>query len=203
MSIQRVTRWWQVGAWLMVVLSVLLVGGGGIYLAVANASLQDQIAASQANAQRLYEQLLDEGVEPEGEPPADVVEGLPGAPGPQGPRGSDGVNGAPGTPGSPGPPGPPGAAGADGINGVDGAPGAPGAQGAQGAPGATGATGESGQPGPPGAQGVQGPAGAPGPACPDGHSPTPVWIDTRPTEAEPPTLTQAIICLVAPTGGTP
>lgn len=181
MSVQRATRWWQIGAWVIVALSVILVGGGGVYLAVVNAALRDQIAASQANAQQLYEQLLEEGVEPEGEAPANVVESIPGAPGPQGPRGERGDAGAVGLPGVPG---------------EAGVPGAPGPA------GPAGAAGEPGQPGPPGAQGDPGPAGAPGPACPDGHTLTPVWIDTRPTDTDPPTLTQAVICLPTP-GGTP
>lgn len=183
MSVQRATRWWQIGAWLMVALSVLLVGAGGVYLATANASLRDQLAASQANAQRLYEQLLAEGVEPEGEPPAEVVEGLPGAPGPQGPRGEVGANGAPGLPG------------------VAGIPGAPGVQ---GVPGPSGADGDAGEPGPPGVQGEPGPPGSPGPACPDGYTPAVVWLEVAPTDADPTTRVQATVCTLTPVPeGTP
>ncbi|UTT53822.1 hypothetical protein [Microbacterium maritypicum] len=90
MSVERSTRLWKIGTAVVVALSIALVGGGGVYLAVANAELRSQLAASQSNAQELYEQLLDEGVEPEGDAPADVTPGPAGDPGPKGERGPSG-----------------------------------------------------------------------------------------------------------------
>lgn len=188
MSVQRATRWWQIGTAVMIGMAVLGVLGGGVYLATVNASLREQIAASQENAQTLYEQLLAEGVEPEGEAPAKVIEGAPGAPGPRGERGRDGADGPPG------PVGPPGTPGAEGK------PGVPGDPGPQGEPGPAGPAGEPGSPGPPGPRGDPGPAGPSGPACPDGFTPTIAWLDIRTTETDLPKRMQATLCLPTPEG---
>lgn len=144
MTVERSTRLWKIGTAIVVALSIALVGGGGIYLAVANAELRSQLAASQSNAQELYEQLISEGVEPEGDAPADVTPGPAGDPGPKGERGPSGPAGD------------------------DGDPGAAGESGAQGAPGAPGSKGDPGSTGPTGPQGPVGPQGEPGPAGPAG-----------------------------------
>lgn len=68
--------------------------------------------------QSLYEQLLSEGVEPEGEAPAEVVTGPAGDPGPRAPAGPAGVNGTTGTPGAPGAPGSKGDTGDTGPQGT-------------------------------------------------------------------------------------
>lgn len=191
MSIQNATRRWQIGAWIVAAMSVLLVGGGGAYLAIANSELRAQLAASQANAQSLYEQLLAEGVDPDGEAPAEVVPGPAGAPGPRGPSGPAGDDGAPGPTGLPGAPGAPG---------VKGDTGDPGAQGTQGAPGPKGDPGPAGPPGPTGASG---PAGPVGPLCPDGATAFTGWITMADNEFGPFTPTQATVCVHATTGVTP
>lgn len=150
------TRWWRIGSGTIVVLSILLVGVGGAYIAVANNDLRAQLSASQSNAQSLYEQLLDEGVKPEGEAPAEVVPGPAGDPGERGPRGERGF---------------PGIDGIDGTDGIDGAPGTNGPAGEPGANGEPGVAGEQGAAGPSGATGAsgpQGPQGAPGSAGPTG-----------------------------------
>lgn len=145
------TKAWTVGYKIMGAAIVIMVLSAIILVSLNNAQLraenQDMYAdlqASQANAQRLYEQLLQEGVTPDGDAPGEVVEGLPGAQGPQGPRGDRG------TPGD------------DGAPGETGAPGAPGAAGPAGSSGDVGPTGAQGVPGPTGAQGPQGPPGADG-----------------------------------------
>ena len=141
---ERSTRLWRLGTIITVCLAVILVGAGGVYLAISNATLQAQLTASQANAQSLYEQLLSEGVAPEGEPTAEVVPGPAGDPGPRGPQGIPGDDGDDGSPGAAGNPGPTGEKGD------------PGPVGPQGATGATGPKGD------PGATGPQGPAGSDG-----------------------------------------
>jgi hypothetical protein len=155
----------------IVVLMVVATGG---YLAYANADLRSQLrvsheetAASQANAQSLYQQLLDEGVEPSALPPEDVtdtpsVAGAPGAPG-RPPTASeiyeavseycarfscDGPTGPGGPPSDvPGPPGPAGEDGSDST--VPGPPGSdstvPGPEGPAGAPGRDGEDGDDGR----------------------------------------------------------
>lgn len=147
MSIERSTRLWRIGTAIVVALSIALVGGGGAFLAVANSELRAQLAASQSNAQELYEQLIEEGVDPDGEAPAEVA---PGPTGPSGPRGERG------------PTGPPGGIGLPGVPGTPGAPGTNGSKGDTGATGPSGTRGESGPAGPPGDPGAPGPAGADG-----------------------------------------
>lgn len=153
MSIERSTRLWRIGTAIVVALSIALVGGGGAYLAVANSELRAQLAASQSNAQELYEQLIEEGVDPDGEAPAEVAPGPTGPSGPRGERGERGPTGPPGNIGLPGPPGTPGTPGAPGTNG---------STGDTGAPGPSGLRGDSGPAGPQGDPGVPGPAGADG-----------------------------------------
>lgn len=193
MSVERSTRLWKIGTAVVVALSIALVGGGGVYLAVANAELRSQLAASQSNAQELYEQLLDEGVEPEGDAPADVTPGPAGDPGPKGERG---------------PAGPPGDGGVPGAPGEPGTQGAPGAPGAKGEPGSIGATGPQGPPGPQGEPGAVGPAGPTGPAgatCPSGYAMKTVWLSIADSQFGTFSRRQATVCLpTAPSeGGTP
>lgn len=186
---------WTVGYKIMGALIVILVLGAIVLVSLNNAQLrgenQDMYAdlqASQANAQSLYEQLLAEGVDPEGEAPAEVVPGPAGDPGPRGPSGP---------------------AGDDGEDGADGLPGAPGAPGEKGEPGATGAQGTQGATGPKGDTGATGPAGPPGPAgpagpaCPEGFTALTRWINMADTELGPFIPTQATVCILNPTGGTP
>lgn len=144
MGTERSTRIWRFGTVIIVFLAVVLVGCGGAYLAVANSELRAQLSASQANAQDLYEQLLDEGVTPEGDAPAEVVPGPAGAQGERGPRGFDGQDGKSVI-------GPRGPAGVDGTDGADG----------ESVTGPQGPAGES-------VVGPQGPAGPTGPAGKDG-----------------------------------
>lgn len=132
----------------------------------AVASLTDDLVASQQNAQRLYDQLLElPGVEPAGEDPEDVVTvstpGATGATGSTGPRGVPGEDGADST--VPGPQGSPGPAGPAGQDGTDGATGSTGATG-ESIVGPQGPQGEAGQPGTTGATGPQG-VGVTGVTC--------------------------------------
>ncbi|MCC4906983.1 collagen-like protein [Microbacterium sp. cx-59] len=114
--------------------------------------------ASQENAQRLYDQLLELGEAPEGDNPDDIVTGPAGQTGARGPAGE------PGAPGPQGPIGPTGETGSSGANGDSGASGSSGPAGPQGEPGPQGAQGPQGETGPPG------PVGPSGPSCPDGYS---------------------------------
>lgn len=166
MSMQKATRWWQIGTWSVVAVSVLLVASGGVFLAVANSDLRAQLAASQGNAQTLYEQLIHEGVTPKGEPPSEVAQA--GAPGPQGLRGEPGRDGQDG----------------QSIIGPQGQPGAPGPAGEsitgpQGEPGPAGPAGEPGATGPQGPQGEPGPAGDAGPTCPSDSTLTQIIVRTQ------------------------
>lgn len=204
------TKVWTVAYKLMGALIALLVLGAVVLVSVNNAQLraenQDMYAdlqASQENAQSLYEQLLAEGVEPDGQPPADVAPGPAGDPGPRGDRGSTGPAGEPGKPGQPGPPG---------EDGDDGPPGSTGSSGPAGPRGDAGATGPQGPPGPkgdPGAAGPAGPAGpagepgAAGPACPDGHTAATVWLSIADSEFGIFHRQQATVCILTPPGGTP
>lgn len=152
MGVERATRVWWAGTIVVVLVAVAAVIGGGIYLAVANTDLRaelsdthDELSASQANAEELYQQLLDEGLNPEAEKPSEVAPPAAGATGERGTPGADGRDGVQGLPGVPGAAGPAGSPGADGEPGTpgpvgqDGADGAPGADGAAGSPGADGA----------------------------------------------------------------
>lgn len=69
---------------LMVLGAIVLVSLNNAQLRAENQDMYADLQASQENAQSLYEQLLSEGVEPEGEPPADVTPGPTGDPGPRG-----------------------------------------------------------------------------------------------------------------------
>ncbi|WP_341935352.1 collagen-like protein [Microbacterium sp. LWO14-1.2] len=145
------TKLWTIGYKILGALIALMVLGAIVLVSLNNAQLraenQDMYAdlqASQDNAQSLYEQLLAEGVDPEGEPPAEVVAGPAGEPGARGPAG------------------PTGPAGEDGLPGAPGAPGSSGSPGDVGPPGPSGAPGAKGDPGATGPQGPQGPAGADG-----------------------------------------
>lgn len=136
------------------------------------------------NGQRLYEQLLAAGEDPEGENPEEVAD-TPGIPGERGPRGFDGQDGEDGEPGAPGPTGLPGA---PGEPGADGQPGEDGSDGTDGAPGPAGPRGETGATGP------AGPAGPAGPTCPTGYEVTYVWLLVQAEENGPPSREQAAIC---------
>ncbi|MDF2506272.1 MAG: hypothetical protein K0Q52_131 [Microbacterium sp.] len=159
---------------------------------------RQEIFASQENAQRLYDQLLELGAAPDGEAPESIA-----SPGPAGARGEQGNAGRPPTPaeiakavgdycdardscrgqagsngsaGSVGPAGPAGSSGSDGSNGADGAPGGPGPE------------------GPPGPAGPQGPAG---PSCPEGYSLQIVTVQVQNTETGESSPTPAAVCLPA------
>lgn len=167
------TKAWTVAYKIMGAAIVLMVLGAIVLVSLNNAQLraenQDMYAdlqASQENAQSLYEQLLAEGVEPEGEPPAEVAPGPAGQKGDRGLPGQDGEDGTDST--VPGPPGVPGRDGQDST-----VPGPAGAQGRDGkdstVPGPAGPAGPAGKdgadsttPGPQGEQGPAGPAGADG-----------------------------------------
>lgn len=211
----RSTRLWTIAYKFVGLMVVLLVIAALVVVSVNNAHLRAEtqqmytdLQASQANAQSLYEQLLEEGVNPDAERPEDVVEtpgvpGAPGATGAQGPRGPQGPQGPPpsfndiagavdvfcatnGCAGPPGPAGPSGAAGAPGAAGES-------VVGPQGAPG------PAGPPGAPGAPGAAGAAGPPGPSCPAGFTLTTVWILAADTQLDIPTNRQVAVCL--PTEG--
>ncbi len=152
------------------------------------ADLTDDLVASQANAQELYDQLLALGEDPEGQNP----ETLPVGPeGPRGPAGDPGAQGLPGEEGPPGPSGPAGPQGQTGQTGPVGESGEPGPAGPQGPAGPAGPQGE------PGATGPQGPAGPAGPACAEGTTPTTIWVQTRTDPFLPSTQQwrQATLCL--------
>lgn len=146
--------------WKILTALIVLVGLAGLgtligFLAHDNALTHADLTQSRAetraataNADRLYEQLLANGVKPNAEKPSDVLS-EPGAPGARGDTGPQGASGVIGVPGQPGPPGQDGTNGTDGAQGPQGDPGPPGANGADGAPGATGATGPAGTDGQP------------------------------------------------------
>jgi hypothetical protein len=171
---------------LMVLSAIILVSVNNAQLRGENQDMYADLQASQGNAQRLYEQLLAEGVTPDGDAPDEVVEGTPGAQGPQGPRGDRGTTGDDGEPGGAGLPGAPGESGSTGPVGPAGQAGEPGPQGPQGAAGPAGPQGE------PGASGSTGPAG---PACPADSTPQTVWVMIADAELDIPTNRQAILCL--------
>ena len=164
--------------------------------------LIDELAASQDNAQQLYDQLLAlPGVEPDGENPDQVVTALPSEPGAPGPRGDAGrppsaneILGAVGEY----------CASSGACQGVPGQTGASGATGQPGAPGSAGANGETvigpqgvqGEPGVAGEQGPAGPAGTSGPVCPEGFEQQVVYVSSDPMIYVP---TVALVCAPIPT----
>lgn len=182
----------------------LLLGGGWIAnLVQRNEGLNDRVAemyddlhASEANAQRLYDQLLELGAAPEGVDPEVVV-------GPAGARGEAGR--------------PPtaaeiaqaveaycssrdqcrGVAGQAGAAGSRGADGSPGANGVQGAPGTDGVPGPTGPQGPAGPQGEAGPQGPAGPTCSEGFTPQVVTLQIQNAETGELQPATASVCLPA------
>lgn len=151
---QKSARRWRVAAYFIAIMSVLALLSLQVFTVVANADLREQLreshgetAASQANAESLYQQLLDNGVKPEADKPSDVLPGPVGATGATGSKGERGDVGLPGQTGPSGPAGEPGTAGSPGVAGKDGAPGQPGANGTDGAPGPQGQPGPQGSPG--------------------------------------------------------
>jgi pilus assembly protein FimV len=159
------TAIWQILTGLVVVAAL----AGGVVLSIfivqANADLRGQLAesardltkahaettAATDNAQKLYQQLLEAGQQPQGQNPATVT----GAQGQAGTNGKDATDAqvqagieryctfnkgcqADPVPGPAGAAGATGSPGAAGTNGTDGAPGKDGAAGAPGAPGADG-----------------------------------------------------------------
>lgn len=150
------------------IIAVLVFGG---FLAVSNQQLHTDLNASQANAQKLYQQLLSEGIAPEAQKPSDVVKGEPGAAGPEG------------------------AVGARGFTGPEGSTGPAGRNGKDGAPGKDGATGPAG---PSGADGKDGKDGSAGPTCPAGFTLRQFYVrtssDPDPT-VSPSTRTLAALCV--------
>lgn len=170
---------------IMVLSAIVLVSLNNAQLRAENQDMYADLQASQENAQRLYEQLLQEGVTPDGDAPGEVVSGTPGATGPQGLRGD---RGTPGENGDPGVQGPPGDAGATGPVGQTGEPGPQGPQ------------GTAGPAGPQGEPGAMGPAGPAGPTCPTGSSAQVVWVMVADNELDTPTARQAVLCLPASEG---
>lgn len=181
-------RSWRIATFSVIAVTVLAALGGIVWQGFTVQELRAQLTASQDNAQSLYEQLLAEGVDPQGEAPAEVVPGPAGEPGktgPQGPPGEDGEPGATGLPGAPGTTGPAGQAGQTGDTG------------------STGATGPQGPAGPAGPQGPEGPAGATGPAgptCPEGYTGTVAWLSVADTQFGTFSRRQAFVCLPMPAG---
>lgn len=122
-----------------------------------------EIAALQAGLDEANARLAEHGAPPVAVPTVepDADPGVVPIPGPSGQRGRDGRDGK------------------DGVAGATGATG-PAGIGTQGEKGETGATGPKGDPGAdstvPGPPGPPGPAG---PACPEGYTPTPLWVQTR------------------------
>lgn len=178
---RRDVDWAKLATWLVVFLALLLMVGGGAWMAYQINRSQATINTLQENAAErqvvleelmdqyglLYEQAEREGVRPSTESPDEVREKSPDPiPGPRGERGERGLMGPQGEPGPAGPvgrPGEPGPAGADGESG---------GRGPAGEPGPPGPAGPAGPPGPAGADssvpGPAGPAGPPGPAGPAG-----------------------------------
>lgn len=180
----------------MVLGAIVLVSLNNAQLRAENQDMYADLQASQSNAQELYEQLLAEGVEPEGDAPAEVAPGPAGKPGdrgPQGPAGEPGDDGAPGAPGAPGP------AGDDGTPGAPGDAGTPGAPGSTGPAGPTGPVGPAGPAGPPGSAGATGPAG---PSCPTGYALSELTLTVTDPDTLIPYQQQALVCTPTPTGGT-
>lgn len=183
-SLRRETDWARVGTWLVVLLAMVLVVGGGAWMAHQVNKLQDaamdrQSALDELSEQYtdLYEQAIVEGVRPRTESPDEVRERAASAdpvPGPRGERGPAGERGRPGPTGRTGPAGPPGEPGEAGPPGPPGSPGLPGESviGPPGPPGMPGASiaGPPGADGPPGPAGPAGPAGERGPAGKNGEA---------------------------------
>lgn len=191
---ERDVDWAKVATWLVILLALALMVGGGAWMAHQIGRLQTVAEERQAVLDELtdqytalYEQAIVEGVQPRTESPDEVREKSPdpipgprgergemgpqGEPGPAGPAGRPGVDGEPGEPGPPGGPGPAGPAGEPGAPGMDGTPGERGPAGPQGERGPQGEPGPAGKDGPPGAAGPEGP---PGPAGKDGRGITAV-----------------------------
>ena len=184
---RRDVDWAKLATWLVVLLALLLMVGGGAWMAYQINRSQATINTLQENAAErqvvleelmdqyglLYEQAEREGVRPSTESPDEVREKSPDPiPGPRGEPGREGPAGPPGPPGEPGRPGGAGPRGEPGEAGPGGPAGPPGPPGPQGEPGVAGGRGPAGEPGPPG---PPGPAGAdstvpgpPGPAGPPG-----------------------------------
>lgn len=194
---------WTVGYKIMGAAIVFMIAGAIVLVSISNAQLRAEnqamyadLQASQENAQSLYEQLLDEGVEPDGDPPAQVSTVPPS-------NGRDGKDGERGLQG----PGPSASQVLDSIRTCF-------ASGTCTAPkGDTGATGDPGAPstvpgpvgpmGPEGQVGPVGPAGPAGPACPEGFTPTLVWLSTSESEVDIPRQQQALVCMPLPIEGEP
>lgn len=200
-STDAITEWQRrearsVRRWVIALIAVALVAVG--------ASTWSAIVSTQRAefAEQLYAEVYDEfvaktGDSPEAPDPAEVTKAEPGAAGAQGAKGEKGERGAPGAPGKDAQPALPGPKGEPGEPGKPGAPGPQGPQGPQGEQGAKGEPGAQGEPGTPGAD------GQPGPACPDGSTPTTVWLSIADTELGTVHQQQATVCIPTPTGGTP
>lgn len=155
----RSTRIWQWATVLVVALTLGILTAGAIYLAAGNNDLRADLKAERAdvraataNAEKLYQQLLEEGIKPAAEKPAEV-EAAPGQNGETGPRGFTGDQG---------PRGDTGPTGVAGLLGATGGVGSAGLNGSSGADGTAGSTGADGSTGPAGATGSDGTVGAAG-----------------------------------------
>jgi len=190
MKTETSTRIWRFGTAVIVTLSVVLVGAAGAYLAVANADLREQLSTAHAdlvltqeNAERLYEQLLQEGVQPKAQDPSTITTGPTGATGARGPQGEPGVTPSPDEI-------------LDAITAYCFADNA--CSGPTGAQGASGPAGAAGSNGADGATGPQGPPGSAGPTCPDGYALTVLPVDTTDPSTGQTTQITAAICTPTP-----
>lgn len=164
---RREVDWYRVLTGVVILAFVVLVLGGGVYMATQNSRLSTQVESLRGVVQDrqarldsvndqyrdLYEQAIVEGVRPRTDTPAQIeaADPVPGPPGDRGERGERGLRG---------PVGPPGIDGNDGEDST--IPGPPG-ESITGPPGPPGPPGESitGPPGPPG-ESITGPPGPPG-----------------------------------------
>ena len=183
--------WAKVATWLVIILALALMVGGGAWMAHQINRLQDAATDRQQTLDELtdqyadlYEQAIVEGVRPRTESPDEVRDKAEATEGPQGPRGDrgergprgfdgvdgrDGQDGEDGVAGPPGDPGPPGVPGQPGPAGEPGTAGADGQDGSRGPAGEAGATGPQGPPGPAGERGPQGERGPAGERGPQGE----------------------------------
>lgn len=150
--------------------------------------LEAAVADSAQRYAELYDQAVEQGVNPDTPPPAEVPPPRQGERGEAGVRGEPGPVGPMGWPGVPGETGPAGPVGPAGASGPVGPAGPVGATGPAGADGVAGPAGPQGDPGPPGADStVPGPQGPPGPTCPDGSTLATASVQVRTVPDDPST----------------
>jgi hypothetical protein len=187
----RLTPWRLLGIFVVIIGGVLL---GYIFAEIIDQDREVTLLAQENEFLRedvvaLSDQVISLGEEPvSGPAPSGGNDGLDGQDGRDGLDGQDGQDGRDGIDGQDGADGVDGRDGADSV--VPGPPGPPGPAGADGADGTNGTNGVDGEDGAdstvPGPQGIQ---GIPGPACPEGYTPTVVdsgplagWIACAPIQ---------------------